>query len=363
MAIMYTSGTTGTSKGVALSHANAYALSYAPEVQSDRTEDDVFLVACPMFHNLGLMGAVYSAIVAGGTAHVLEHFSASRFWNEVDDAGITCTILVGTMCDFLMQQPSRPDDDLHSLRTVHVIPMPPYKEEMEKRFNIRLTTAFGNTESGAFITNVTSTPTPTTSVGKVRPGWTVRLVDEHDMEVENGKPGEAIVRSEEPWVMTTGYLNNSEATTKLWRNGWLHTGDVLERDAKGWFYFVDRVNHSIRRHGENISSAEVERDLMSHPEVVECAVMGVGIRTDQEVKAAVKRREGSGLTETELVHFAIDQMPYYAVPRYIVFVDEFPRTATGKIRKVEMATLEPGTWDREAAGIVVRRQKAGPKTP
>jgi crotonobetaine/carnitine-CoA ligase len=116
------------------------------------------------------------------------------------------------------------------------------------------------------------------------------------------------------------------------------------------------VKDSIRRRGENISSLEVESEVMRHPDVVECAAIGIGdARIDQEVKIFVRRSPGSTLTEAELIHLLIDWMPYYSVPRYVTFVDELPRTPTGKVRKVDLHAHTGPTWDRETAGVNVRR--------
>jgi crotonobetaine/carnitine-CoA ligase len=355
LAVMFTSGTTGVSKGALVSQASAFATCFYPQVYGPHDENDTILVVCPMFHATGLFGGPLGAGHLGASVHIVPAFSASRFWDDVRAARATSVILVGAMFDFIMQQPPRPDDRDHTLRTAFMLPRPERAGDGMARFGIQLTTAFGGTECGCVIVNLSTDPEHVDSVGRVRTGWEVRLVDEHDIDVPDGEPGEVIMRSAEPWSMATAYIDNAEASCAAWRNGWLHTGDLLRRNAGGMYYFVDRVKDSIRRRGENISSLEVESEVMRHPDVVECAAIGIGdARIDQEVKIFV-RRPGSTLTEAELIHLLIDWMPYYSVPRYVTFVDELPRTPTGKVRKVDLHAHTGPTWDRETAGVNVRR--------
>jgi crotonobetaine/carnitine-CoA ligase len=177
------------------------------------------------------------------------------------------------------------------------------------------------------------------------------------MEVPVGQPGECVVRHVYPWTLCAEYVGNPEATAATWRNGWLHTGDLLTRDADGYYYFVDRKKDAIRRRGENVSSVEVEREVMAHSDVAHCAVVAVDLAEfEQEVKVFVVRQPGAVLSEEALVKFLIDRLPRYAVPRFVEFVDEMPRTPTGKVRKQELrARANGGCWDREAAGIEVPR--------
>ena len=200
------------------------------------------------------------------------------------------------------------------------------------------------------------------AAGRPRAGVEARVVDENDCEVPVGEVGELVLRADCPWTMTHGYYKNPEATAKSWRNGWFHTGDGFRMDAEGNFYFVDRIKDAIRRRGENISSYEVETEVLAHPDVAECAV--VAVRSDvseDEVLAVVAPVAGRTLKPEDLIHFLLPRMAHFMVPRYVRIVDELPRTPTAKVRKIELreAGVTPDVWDREAAGIRVRREKIG----
>jgi crotonobetaine/carnitine-CoA ligase len=184
--------------------------------------------------------------------------------------------------------------------------------------------------------------------------YEIRIVDEMDIEVPNGTPGEALVRARTPWILTNGYWNHPEWTTKAWRNLWYHTGDMLMRDDEGNYYFVDRTKDAIRRRGENISSMEVENEINSHPAVLECAVIPVeASESEQEVRAIIVLKEGKTLDHEEFIRFIEPRMAYFMVPRYIDLIDALPKTPTGKIQKFVLKEhgINDSTWDREAAGI------------
>ena len=199
------------------------------------------------------------------------------------------------------------------------------------------------------------------SCGAVRPGYETRIVDEHDQPVPVGEPGELIIRADTPWVLNAGYLNNPEATAEAWRNGWFHTGDACRQDAEGNVYFLDRLKDCIRRHGENISSFEVEAFVGEHPAVARCAAVAVRrsaqAGADEEIKIVVELKPGQTLDAETLTRWLIPRMPRFMVPRYVEFLDALPLTPTQKIQKrlLRETGAGPGVWDREAAGIVVPR--------
>ena len=203
-------------------------------------------------------------------------------------------------------------------------------------------------------------PTPLGTCGKVRAGIEARVVDENDCEVASGEIGELMVRADRPWSMNSGYFGNPEATARAWRNGWFHTGDAFRRDADGNFFFVDRMKDAIRRRGENISSFEVEAEVGSHPSVQECAVVAVPSELgEDEVLVALVAQPGVEIDPKQLIEYLIPRMAHFMVPRYVRIVLELPKTPTQKVQKhlIRGEGVTADTWDRERAGIVIRRQK------
>jgi crotonobetaine/carnitine-CoA ligase len=235
-------------------------------------------------------------------------------------------------------------------------PLMPNAKEFADRFGIRLYTVYGMTEMPCIFSIVD--PTDHRSLGKPwDPDYDVRLVDEHDREVLAGIPGELVARHRIPWAITPGYAHQPEATARVWRNGWFHSGDVFVRDENGDFRLVDRVKDSIRRRGENVSSAEVERELLDHPAIAEAAVIGVEAQVDQEVLAVVVQR--AEVEPEELIQFLAQRLPYFAVPRYIEFVEEIPRNAGLRPDKILLRErgITAAAWDREAVGIKLKRER------
>jgi crotonobetaine/carnitine-CoA ligase len=166
------------------------------------------------------------------------------------------------------------------------------------------------------------------------------------------------VRAREPFSFASGYHGLPEDTLETWRNLWFHTGDRVVCDNDGWFWFVDRMKDSIRRRGENISSYEVEAALTSHPDVAAAAAVPVPADVgEDDVLAFVVLRDGARLTHEELIRHCERRLAYFAVPRYLEFLDELPLTANGKIEKYRLRERGIGaaTWDREAAGVELKR--------
>ena len=202
-------------------------------------------------------------------------------------------------------------------------------------------------------------PDPKTC-GRLRPGIEARLVDEFDNEVPVDTVGQLILRTERPYMFSHEYLGNAEATAKTWRNGWFHTGDLMRVDEHGNYFFVDRLKDAIRRRGENISSVEVEAAVVSYPGVREAAAVPVRDATgDEEVMAIVTRQPDQPYDHVALIEHLVRKLPHFMVPRYLRVVDDLPRTPTGKIQKTHLVAqgLTADTWDREAAGIVLKREK------
>jgi crotonobetaine/carnitine-CoA ligase len=356
LAIMYTSGTTGQSKGVHVTHAHAYGYC-SPEVYGAASEGDVALVSLPLFHIAGQWAGVYNALIAGASAVVLPRFSASGFWDDVRSYGATYALLLGAMATFLQRQPERPGDAGTTLSRVLMVPVIAGVEAFAERFGVVVGTAYGSTEGSTPIAARFGEARPK-RCGRPREDFDVRLVDEHDVEVPRGEVGELVLRPHDPWSVMAGYHGLPEATARAWRNLWLHTGDAMREDTDGNLEFMDRTNDAIRRRGENVSSFEVEAEVNAHPSVLESAVIGVrSDDTEQEIMAVVALQDGAALDPAELIGRLAERLPYFMVPRYVEVVGELPKTPTQKVRKEVLRStgVTAATWDREAAGIKVRR--------
>jgi crotonobetaine/carnitine-CoA ligase len=355
--VIYTSGTTGPSKGVMSSYLHMYT-NPGPEAWPFVTGEDRFLVNSPMFH-IGGMGLPFAMLARGGSIVLPERFSTDDFWPTVKEHGVTAIFLLGVMATFLSKAAPGPEDIAHKVRTCFIVPLIEGAQEFSRRFGVNVYTIFNMTEISS---PIVSAPNPTVrgTCGKVRAGVEVRLVDENDCEVPIGSVGEMMLRTDRPWAMSHGYLKEPQATAKAWRNGWFHTGDAFRKDAEGNFFFVDRMKDSIRRRGENISSFEVEAEVLAHVDVRECAALGVPSELgEDEVMIVVAPAPGRSVDPATLIHFLTTRLAYFMVPRYVRTLYDLPKTPSSKVLKAQLRGegITADTWDREKAGIVIRRDR------
>ena len=265
VAVLYTSGTTGPSKGVMISHIQAYEYARSVVELLELAPDDVYYAPLPLFHIAGQWGVAYAACLIGAQAVLARPFSAGAYWPDVRRHRATATFLLGAMANFLFQQPEAEDDADNPLERALVVPLLPEIEAFKRRFGCLVSTTWGATEFNV-PTRSTFTLANDRTCGRVAEDrYEVRIVDALDREVPPGVPGEAVVRPREPWLTMIGYWGRPDWTVAAWRNLWLHTGDMLMRDEEGNLYFVDRTKDAIRRRGENISSMEVEQEIVAHP--------------------------------------------------------------------------------------------------
>ena len=358
MAVMYTSGTTGPSKGVMISHTHAYEYALSCVELLELGADDVYYAPLPLFHIAGQWAVVYASCIAEMTVVLPKPFSASEFWVDVRCHGVTCTFLLGAMASILYRQPPADDDADNPLERALIVPLLPEVEDFKQRFGCLVGTTWGSTEinvptrSGFDLANNRTCGRPADD------RYEVRIVDANDELQPPGVPGEAVVRAREPWILMAGYWNDPRATVAAWRNQWLHSGDMLMYDEAGNLYFVDRVTDAIRRRGENVSSMEVEAEIAAHDAVLECAVIPVASEhTEQEVMAVLVLKPGMTIDPVAMTRFLEPRMAYFMVPRYIDIIEAMPKTPTGKIKKFELRErgLTPTTWDRVAAGIKLEK--------
>lgn len=352
--IMYTSGTTGPSKGVLMPHAHDYLFGLGVVENLRLTQDDTYYVCMPLFHANALFLQVYSTLIAGGRVVIVPKFSASNWIADIRRYHCTITNTLGVMTDFILRQPARPQDAHNALRIVLGVPAPPsLVPTFRVRFGCQMLEAYGMTEVNIPLYFPLDAPPRDGSCGKVYDRYfEVRVVDpDTDEELPPGEIGEIVVRPREPFAFSLGYHAMPEKTVEAWRNFWFHTGDAGRRDEDGYFYFVDRIKDCIRRRGENISSYEIESVLTLHPAVAEAAAVAVKSEIaggEDEVKVCLVLKPGTQVTFEALADHCLPRMPAFAVPRYFELLDKLPRTPTEKIQKalLRAAGVAATTWDR-----------------
>ena len=354
-AVLYTSGTTGLSKGVMVPYAQLATAGQAAHGYL-RSSDRIYIFT-PLFHTVG-MSAVFATLSKGACFHLAESFHARTFWHEIKKHGCNRILgLISSMTSYLAK--TSPEGEECPFDFAMMSPITANTARFAAKKGFDYFSAYSMTEvSVPIISSVNSTVFG--SCGRSRSGIECRIVDAADNEVPIGEVGELILRSNLPWTMNAGYLNDAAATASAWRNGWFHTGDAFKQDAGGNFYFVDRLKDAIRRRGENISSIEVELEIATFPGIMEVAVIGVPTEHgDDDVLAIVAPANGNTVRPDELVRYLVDRLPHFAVPRFVRTMESLPKTPTGKIKKHELRSegLAAGVWDRELHGIAVRRRQ------
>lgn len=360
--LAFTSGTTGPSKGNMHTQAKCLLNPISHLESWKATSDDIFYTALPAFHTNALHATLYPALVIGGSAVLSRRFSATNFWRELRETGATAVNLLGSMSNILWAQKPDSDDRKHSLRFCSAAPVPSFYKEFEERFGLKMISGYGLTDFGAPASLPLDAPSgKKRAVGKARTGWQIRIVDDDDFDMPTGQVGEIALRTDNLWESSLGYYKMPERTVEAYRNGWWHTGDRGYLDEEGYLWFVDRKKDAIRRRGENISAFEVEQILATHASVADVAVFPVQSEmSEEEVCAAIVFRDGMKATEAELIEHCRVNMAYFMVPRYLQILSELPRTLTQKVEKYklkERADVDTSVlWDREKAGIVIRRE-------
>ncbi len=348
--VLFTSGTTGRSKGCVLSHRYAVRQAELMVQHLKLRADDVLYSPFPLFHLDAAVFTVMPALVLGTTAAIGVRFSASGFWAEVRAFGATVFDFMGATLTILHKRPAARDDAVNPARLGWGVPLPEFAPDFERRFDLRLVECYGSTDVGVPIYTQPDQPRRPGSCGQPIEAYQVRLVDTEDREVAVGEVGEIVVRPNEPSLISDGYLGMPEETVRATRNLWFHTGDLARRDADGFVYFVGRRKDVIRRRGENISAFEVEEVIELHPDVLEAAAFGVQSElTEQEVMIAVVPRPGHSVLPADLVSFCQPRMGRHMIPRYVEVVDALPKTPTEKVEKYRLVErgVGPTTWDRE----------------
>jgi crotonobetaine/carnitine-CoA ligase len=356
--VIFTGGTTGPSKGVAMSQSYLIEEMKSTQRACDFKTDSTYYSPFPLNHINAFGLSLVMPIVFQGSGVTASSFSASAFWDDCRKYGVTHISLFGALYLMIYNQPPRPDDPDNSV--IYSMGYCPEEiwDKFEERFGITITTAYALSEC----TMVSYFPAGEKVVrgtdGRPNPEIEVRILDDNGLEVPVGQPGEICLRPRRPGVMFDGYYKNPQATVEAFRDYWFHTGDIGRISVDGLLTFVDRKADYIRRRGENVSTYEVEQVILKFGAVAEVAVHAVPSElAEDEIKACIVLRPGQTVDYIQLLDFCSSHMPYYAVPRYVEIVEQLPRSPIGRVQKFELRKLgiTPNTWDAQAVGYVVRR--------
>ena len=360
--IMYTSGTTGPSKGVLMPQGHCYLFALGIVAAMELTEQDRYFCCMPLFHANGLFMQVYASLLAGSSCHVTKRFSVTDWLNIVREENITVTNALGVMPEFIFRSPPSPNDRDHKMTRILAIPVAEeWGVAMQERFGVKLRQGFGMTEVNMVAYSDLDDPVMSGCAGPPLSDFFEVIIADPDSDVElpRNQVGEILVRPKIPFCFNVGYFKMPDKTVEAWRNLWFHTGDAGRMDSEGRLFFVDRIKDRIRRRGENISSYELEQTLNEYPGVIESAAVGLrvpGAGGEDEIKAVIAI-DGPSPDPEAFLDWCVPRMPRHTVPRYLEFVAELDKTASGKIRKqaIRDAGVTENTWDRESIGYVISR--------
>ncbi len=366
---IYTGGTTGPSKGCMLTHHYHAALARQIGLCWGRTSEDVAWTPLPLYHFNALTTVVIGTLLYGGRGAIYRRFSVSNFWSEMNRVGATITSTLGSMTYLLAHDIDRPEMPLsdqpeanRTLRLIGAVPMPPEIDDViRNRFGVTtFSGAYGVTEASLISWQPPGIRNKPGAAGVVNDEYfDVRVFDDDDGEVPANADGEIVVRPKRAHVMFEGYWGRPEVTVETSRNWWYHTGDIGRIDEDKYVYFVDRKADYLRRRGENISSFEVESVLMSHEALADVAVHAVPSHlSEDDLKVTAVIKADHVLSADELFQWCVAQLPYFALPRYIEFREDLPRSPVGRVLKRELREegVTPATWDADTAGIEYERR-------
>jgi carnitine-CoA ligase len=363
--LVYTSGTTGAAKGCMISHNQACSLPRALNEANPLAPEAVIWTPLPLFHMYALSGTTVRAMLAQCRASLAKRFSVSGFWPEIERSGATVVNLLGSMAALVAGAADTAEAERcrGQIKAFNAAPMNPATALiLQERFGIAAGASggYGMTEAAPIAGRLpTDPPGPPHSCGRTGVYFDIQIVDEDDNELPRGEVGEIVCRPRLPNIMFKGYWNRPDDTIRAWRNLWFHTGDLGRLDEAGWLYFADRKKDYLRRRGENISSLEMEAVFRQHPAIRDVAVHAVPSPLgEDDVKVTAELAEPGGVSEHDLCLWSAERVPYYAVPLYIEFREELPRTASGKVRKdiLRDEGRTGQTWCREDAGVTLKRR-------
>ncbi|MBE9605673.1 AMP-binding protein [Acetobacteraceae bacterium H6797] len=357
IAITPSSGTTGAPKGVLKSDRTLRAGPMAILRLTEAQPGETLLFWEAMHHGAGV-AVLIAAVLGKLQLGMVERFSASRFWQQAKQHGAARVHYLGSVLPMVLKQPEGPDDRSHGVSIAWGGGCPAELwRPVEERFGVTMREGYGLSELITFCTvNLTG---KVGAIGRPLSWYEAMVADAEGRPLPPGEVGELCFRARDPALGFLGYFRNPKANEEAMRDGWFRTGDLARRDEEGDFFFAGRAKDSIRRRGINISAWEVERVLLDHPSIEEVALIGVpSALGEDEIKIFVRRAAGTALAPEELLRWCAPRLPYFQLPRFVDFVEDFPRTPTQRIRKMELSRETFGCWDLETSGLVLDRKRA-----
>lgn len=358
--ILYTSGTTGMPKGCMLPHGYYARVGQIENLLVGYRGDDVFFTAMPLFHGGAQLKIFMACIEAGIPAVFEETFSPKNYIAKATEAGATFLNGVAAMGTMLLTVPAADTDRGHRIRVANIAPMSvANQEEFGARYGVDVwAETYGQTECVPVMASPVSGPRDRASIGRAVPDVEVALLDDNGVPVARGEVGEICLRPRHRFAMFAGYWRKPEDTLAAFSGLWYHTGDCARQIESGAFVFADRKKDSMRRRGENVSSLELEAALVRHPRIDAVAVHAIASDLgEDEIKACIVTSEPTEIQPRELFAWFQAHLPYFAIPRYVEFVDEIPVNHLGRVQKFLLRErgVTASTWDFEALGLAVGR--------
>lgn len=363
-AVLWTSGTTGKSKGVLQSH-NSWIrpIAEAASIYFGSREGDVIYNVLPLYNSGAWITAVFRALYEGIPVVLEKRFSVTNFWDRVRHFGATQTFTLGAMHHFLWNTPASDSDKDNPLRIAQMVPMP---EQLLKPFSERfavelLPMGLGQSEAMLICTQVDCQgDVPFSSLGKPLADMEIALLDDDGNPVAEGEVGEICLKCLKPHIIFNGYFDDENATAEAYSGDWYHTGDMGKLDPTGSIWFVDRKKDALRYAGRNISTMEVEMVLRKHPMVKDVAAFGIAsddVQGESQLKLNIVLKPDADISHEQMAEYINDNAPYYFVPQYMEFVETLPYTPTNKVQKYKLREqgLTANTWSLKQSGYTVKR--------
>lgn len=364
-AILWTSGTTGRSKGVMQCYNNwTRAITRGASLQFDSQEGDIIYCTLPLYNSGAWITSVMRGLIEGIPVVIEEKFSVSHFWERIAKFGATQTFILGAMGVFLINSPEQASDRETTLRLAQIVPFPPHLwSTFTERFNCKLIrTGLGQSECLGILTQLEDrADVPVYALGFPFEDAEIALLDNDGNPVPDGQVGEIAIRELEEHVLFKGYFNDPEATAKAYRGDWYLSGDMGMRDPEtGAYFYKDRKKDAVRFGGRNISTLEVESVVRQHPQVKDVAAFGIPskeVESEDELKIDIVLAPDAEVSHEDIASFINHNAPYYFVPRYMEFVTELPYTPNQKVQKYQLREkgISAATWDLKKSAYKVSR--------